>query len=116
MNRIGALPPVHTNGENKQRRKTRVRGSEKKIIYVKDTGSRIFEEAYFVIRRGMDEEDSRPSENDMVREATRLVTQSGADYPATRRRRRLRTKILFFLAGAAAATSIFGGVWLIGLL
>ena len=93
-----------------------MRGSEKMIIYVKDTGSRIFEEAYFVIRRGIDEEDSRPSENDMVREATRLVTQSGADYPATRRRRRLRTKILFFLAGAAAATSIFGGVWLISIL
>lgn len=93
-----------------------MRGSEKKIIYVKDTGSKIFEEAYFVIRRGVDGEDSRPSENDMVREATRIVAQNGAEYPAARRRRRLREKILSFLAGAAAATSIFGGVWLLSLL
>ena len=56
-----------------------MRGSEKKIIYVKDTGSKIFEEAYFVIRRGVDGEDSRPSENDMVREATRIVAQNGAE-------------------------------------
>ena len=93
-----------------------MRGSEKKIIYVKDTGSQIFEEAYFVIRRGLDSEDARPSENDMVREATRIVAQNGADYAYARRRRRLRTKILSFLAGAAAATSIFGGVWLLTLL
>ena len=93
-----------------------MRGSEKKIIYVKDTGSKIFEEAYFVIRRGMDGEDACPSENDMVREASRIVAQNGADYPAARRRRHLRTKLLSFLAGAAAATSLFGGVWLLTLL
>ena len=93
-----------------------MRGSEKKIIYVKDTGSKIFEEAYFVIRRGVDGEDNRPSENDMVREATRIVAQNGAEYPAARRRRRLRTKLLSFLAGAAAATSVFGGLWLLSLL
>ena len=93
-----------------------MRGSEKKIIYVKDTGSKIFEEAYFVIRRGVDGEDCRPSENDMVREATRIVALNGAEYPAARRRRRLRTKILSFLAGAAAATSVFGGLWLLSLL
>lgn len=93
-----------------------MRGSEKKIIYVKDTGSNIFEEAYFVIRRGVDGEDDRPSESDMVREASRIVAQNGADYPAARRRRRLRAKILSFLAGAAAATSLFGGVWLLTLL
>lgn len=93
-----------------------MRGSEKKIIYVKDTGSKIFEEAYFVIRRGMDEEDGRPSENDMVREATRIVAQSGTEYPATRRRRRMRAKILSFLAGVAAASSVFGGAWLLSFL
>ena len=64
-----------------------MRGSEKKIIYVKDTGSKIFEEAYFVIRRGVDEGEGRPSENDMVREATRIVSQNSAAYPAARRRR-----------------------------
>jgi hypothetical protein len=93
-----------------------VRGSEKKIIYVKDTGSKIFEEAYFVIRRGVDEGEGRPSENDMVREATRIVTQNSAAYPAARRRSRWRMKLLAFLAGAAAATSIFGGAWLLALL
>ena len=94
-----------------------MRGSEKKIIYVRDTGSRIFEEAYFVIRRGICDEESRPSENDMVREAARIVAENGSVYPATARRSRRKAKILSFLAGAAAASALIGGgAWLIAMI
>ena len=93
-----------------------VRGSEKKIIYVKDTGSKIFEEAYFVIRRGVDAENPRPTENDMVEEATRILSQNGADYPASHRRRRRIARWISFLAGALTAASFLGGAWLLSLL
>ena len=93
-----------------------LRGAEKRMIVVRTKDSRLFEEAYFVIRRGVDEGEGRPSENDMVREATRIVSQNSAAYPAARRRSRWRMKLLAFLAGAAAATSIFGGAWLLALL
>ena len=93
-----------------------MKGSEKKIIYVKDTGSTIFEEAYFVIRRGVDERAPRPTENDMVQEATRIITQNGAAYPATRRRTRRIARLITFLAGAVTAASFFGGAWLLSLL
>ncbi|MGM9652298.1 MAG: hypothetical protein ACI3XP_01530 [Eubacteriales bacterium] len=94
-----------------------MRGSEKKIIYIRDTGSRIFEEAYFVIRRGVCDGEGRPSENDMVREAERIVEESGGAYPAHARRTRLRGRLLSFFAGAAAAAALIcGGTWLFALL
>ena len=48
-----------------------MRGSEKKIIYVKDTGSKIFEEAYFVMRRDVPQPDTDAT--DMLWEANRII-------------------------------------------
>ena len=81
-----------------------MRGSEKRVIFVRDTGSRFFEEAYFVLRHGASEAD--PSGADMVREAQRIVRDCGA-YP--RSGRRLGAKTLSFLAGAASAGALIGG-------
>ncbi len=51
-----------------------VRGCQKKIIYLKNTQSKIFEEAYFVIRdKGLYE---KADECDMVREANRILEES----------------------------------------
>ena len=50
-----------------------VRGCQKKIIYLKNTGSEVFEEAYFVVR-----EKTLPSyveECDMVEEANRILDE-----------------------------------------
>ena len=82
-----------------------MRGREKRVIFVRDTGSRFFEEAYFVLRRGAAEGDS--PEADMVREAQRIVRDCGA-YP--RSGRRIGGKTLSFLAGAASAGALIGGV------
>ena len=50
-----------------------VRGCQKKIIYLKNTQSNIFEEAYFVIKEEVIEERS---ENDMVEEANRILNEN----------------------------------------
>ena len=91
-----------------------MRGSEKKIIYIKDTGSKLFSEAYFVLRRGAAEEAEGDAAEDMVREAQRILTEGSGRYPATVRHARRRRMLTAFLSGAAAAMSFLGALsWLI---
>ena len=70
---------------------------------MKNPDSHLFEEAYFIVRRGAP--DSTVPEEDMVREAQRIVSECGA-YPAPRRR---GGRALSFLAGAASAGALIGG-------
>ena len=93
----------------KDTRGTDMRGSEKRVIFVRDTGSRIFEEAYFIVRRGIGENGAPPSADEMVREAQRIVQENGRLYPASARRRKIRGGLLTFLAGAASAGAVIGG-------
>lgn len=87
-----------------------MRGSEKKIIYLSDTGSAFFEEAYFILRQGA--ADLAASPDDMVREAERIVSESADPYP--RRKPRLSARTLSFFAGAAAASTVLGALaWLL---
>ena len=51
-----------------------VRGCQKKIIYLKNSGSDIFEEAYFVIKSNIRYEEI--SECDMIEEANRIIEES----------------------------------------
>jgi hypothetical protein len=51
-----------------------VRGCQKKIIYLKNSGSNFFEEAYFVIKNNSQYEEI--SECDMIEEANRIVKES----------------------------------------
>lgn len=50
-----------------------LKGTQKKIIHIKDTHSRIFGEAYFILRSDV---SSEISENEMVREAARIVDEN----------------------------------------
>lgn len=93
-----------------------MRGSEKRIIYVRETGSRLFEEAYFVLRRGVSEGTDADGD-EMVREAARILEAGQTGYPATARRARSRRALTVFLAGAATAVSVLGGLaWVLAFL
>lgn len=50
-----------------------VRGCQKKIIYLKNTGSEAFDEAYFVLKDSVS--GSAPCECDMVSEAKRILDE-----------------------------------------
>ena len=51
-----------------------MRGYQKKVIFLKDTGSHLFEEAYFVVsRKG---EEANIEQSDMVFEANRIIKES----------------------------------------
>ncbi len=51
-----------------------MRGYQRKVIFLKDTGSHLFDEAYFVVsRKG---EDAGICKNDMNFEANRIIKES----------------------------------------
>ena len=57
-----------------------IKGAQKKMIVVKTGDSRLFEEAYFVLRRDADERNG-----DMVAEADRIISLCGGKRGKRRR-------------------------------
>lgn len=53
-----------------------MRGYQRRVIYMKDTGSAIFDEAYFVVKENVYE---RGCGADMVSEATRIIEENGGE-------------------------------------
>lgn len=53
-----------------------LKGCQKKIIVMKNTGSPIFEEAYFILSENA--QRAHTSERDMISEANRIIRESGA--------------------------------------
>lgn len=51
-----------------------IRGAQKRMIVLRTRDSRVFEEAYFVMRR--EAEGDGASEQDMIREANRILERS----------------------------------------
>lgn len=50
-----------------------VKGCQKKTVHIKNTGSRYYEEAYFVLRRGA---ESGATDEDMIKEALKIAEES----------------------------------------
>lgn len=82
-----------------------IKGCERRIIYVRDTGSPVFREAYFVLR------DGAPSvpEKDMVAEAERIIRERAQPHRfADKKSSSLEKKT--FAAGFLAAVGVFAAV------
>lgn len=77
-----------------------VRGCQKKIVYLKNTGSEVFDEAFFVVKENTSE---IIEECDMVKEATKILNESffteEKDNIILRIRRSIKSKILPFFMG-----------------
>lgn len=71
-----------------------MRGYQKRVIFLKNTGSELFEEAYFVVKDGMGE---KRSHLDMVGEANRIIEEN---YEKKKRFTFPVNLALSFLAGA----------------
>lgn len=85
-----------------------MRGYQKRVFYLKNTGSSIFEEAFFLVRG---EEESRPlSESDMIVEANRIIEESldAEECGFKRERGRIFLKFLtpFFLGALTTAAIV----------
>ena len=80
-----------------------IRGAQKRMIVIRTHDSRVFEEAYFVIRRDKDIPDG---DNDMLTEADRIIRHStqgiaAISHPITKKdnRRRLISKLAWLIGG-----------------
>lgn len=87
-----------------------MRGYQKRVIYLKNTGSRHFEEAYFILRE--DAEKKMLSSMDMIEEANKIIKEN---FEKDRRGFIYSKKwyIVAFLIGCAAAFALFSLIFLL---
>ena len=94
-----------------------IRGAQKRMIVVRTRDSRVFEEAYFVMRR--EAEGDGASEQDMIREANRILERSLprdrlTPPPPTQASPTARHGGFFwFTAGLISGGSVTGILWLL---
>lgn len=79
-----------------------MRGYQRRVIFLKNTGSALFEEAYFVMR-SLEMAEGR-SEADMVAEADRIIEEN---FGKKRRRHGKRGPLSLFLSFAGGALLTF---------
>ncbi|MBQ7715429.1 MAG: hypothetical protein IJT70_06135 [Clostridia bacterium] len=83
-----------------------VKGCQKKTIHIKDTGSKYYEEAYFILRPGVFEPKS--GDRDMIREAIRIAEESMDSVSGKRRGGSgARGAVCFVLGAFAGAIAAF---------
>ena len=81
-----------------------VRGTQKRIVYVKNTGGAVFEEAIFVVKDG---KESGLSDGDMLGEATRIIEEHAVRSGRREEERRKNFPAwLFFLFGMLLSLAV----------
>ncbi len=80
-----------------------IKGCQKRVVYLKNTDSCMFDEAYFVLSG--EREDKSATEFDMVREAERIAMESVIGEP--NRKREKKRRLTFFAMGMLAATGMY---------
>lgn len=80
-----------------------MRGYQKRVVFLKNPRSDIFEEAYFIIK----EDSGEPVGDGIVNEAKRIINENRKIKAKRSRAPRLSERALFFGAGFFSATLIF---------
>ena len=86
-----------------------MRGYQKRVVFLKNTGSSLFEEAYFVIRSDKGEK-SHPEglkKNDFLEEANRIIEENSKYYGEDKRRRLDYKSALVFGLGFLSSSLIY---------
>ena len=83
-----------------------MRGCEKKVLYLKKCESKLFDEAYFVLRK---DADAPPSAEDMLEEATRIIRKEvTAPRALPRKKSAVLRYVLPFSLGILCSALLFG--------
>ncbi len=87
-----------------------LKGCQKKIYYMKNTGGKYFEEAYLVLRADLPEGRSEASyTTDLAAEAERIVRDAACFYKAEKSRSKIRlSRGMSFALGAASSSAVIG--------
>ena len=84
-----------------------IRGAQKRMIVIKTEGSRLFEEAYFILRRDLPK--TCPDQKALLGEAEKILGESA---PGVRPKRRGRGWLFFLLGILFCALSLTFGLLL----
>lgn len=92
------------------------RGCQKKIIHIKETDSTLYEEAYFILRRGVGEGFNQPGKDQLMKEANRIIDESMSfAYPSGHKKKR-GSFFAPFAIGATISGAVFGVIALFAVL
>lgn len=85
-----------------------VRGCQKRTVHIRDTGSKYYEEAFFILRPGALDSNAQ---SDMIEEAMRIAeeTLNSAVPEKKRKKKNTRDLLIFasgFISGALAAAAV----------
>jgi len=86
-----------------------LRGSEKRIIMLKNTGSPLFEEAFFIINDKADKYNGY-TESEMIREANRIIEsslKSSGHFNSSSAKKGSFQRLKWYFAGAASFAAVF---------
>lgn len=79
-----------------------VKGYQKRVVFIKNTGSEYFDEAYFVVC----DSPRTPGEKDMISEANRIIDEARGIKTQSGGQRGWLTRLVYFAAGSLL-TSVF---------
>lgn len=97
-----------------------IKGCRKNVVWIRNTGSDMFEEAYFIVSDKKTEKNT--TDCDMLTEANRLIAESpvaGSFYRDTQRHSRKVTervgvgKAVWFMLGASVTTALNAVIYFI---
>ncbi len=81
-----------------------VRGCQKRTVHIKDTASRYYEEAFFILKPGALDPDSQ---SDMIEEAMRIAEESlSVSVPKKGKKKRILRDVITFASGFALCAVI----------
>ena len=88
-----------------------IKGCKKNVVWVRNTGSEMFDEAYFIVSEKGSER--KTTESDMLREANRLISETpSTSYFPKENEKRVKQRILakgragWFMIGASVTTAL----------
>lgn len=85
------------------------KGTQKKMIMLRDTGSNYFEEAYFIIKDNIARSE-KVSETDMIKEANRIVGETvfrgTYGQPHQRKKGNAIRKVFWYAAGVLSGIGL----------
>ena len=84
-----------------------IKGCERRIIYIRDTESPIFKEAYFILRDGA----SPKRKDDMVAEAMRIIRERSVGSPSEKKRRKTLSPRPFVHRRVREAVRLQGNIY-----
>ena len=87
-----------------------LRGCQRKVYYMKNTGSSVFDEAYLIIRN--DYSDDGTCSN-LAEEAERIIKESSDIFKKKRKKSIVARRAAIFALGAASSSAIIGIVSLL---